>query len=296
MTERYYVLTEERRRQFEEMLSWFQQNRTRLGSANFEEQEYLTPETYLARTPTSGIPAMSGITPGSAVCNVYRLLPVVGTLQKIDGLTFPVYNFSDVTITGSVFVLITREKFGVWAVAQQFEDSVPGTGTGTGGDTGGGTTTFSGARVYHDTTQNFSGTGATFLSFNSERYDTDGYHSNVTNNGRLTIPSDGKYEVGCNIYVVPTARTSLYNVDIYHNRGATISGIGKDTLSLHDGATILDNINFRAACISMPWECLAGDYFRVAVGEQNLLGGTCNVQAGSATVAYASDFWVHKLG
>lgn len=292
MTERYYVLTEERRRQFEEMLSWFQQNRTRLGSANFEEQDYLTPETYLARTPITGIPAMSGVTPGSATCTIYTLSPTTGTLVKIDGLTFTVYNFSDVTITGSVFVLITREKFGVWAVAQQYEDSVPGTGTGTGGDSGGGSEpgVFSGARVYNSGTISVTTAVVEFLTFDTQRFDTDSYHSTGTNPNRITVPSDGKYSVGCSINASATfgLETASLGVGIYHNRGATQSVIANQSLRVTS-----DIIGNRASCMESLWDCLAGDYFQVGVLSST---NAATVLAGSANDARNSDFWIQKVG
>lgn len=52
---------------------------------------------------------------------------------------------------------------------------------------------FSGARVYHNANQSISDSTFTVLAFNSERYDTSGFHDTVTNNGRLTAPIAGKY-------------------------------------------------------------------------------------------------------
>jgi len=46
-----------------------------------------------------------------------------------------------------------------------------------------------GARVYHNAAQNITDSTWTSLAFNSERYDPDGFHSNVTNNSRFTIPT-----------------------------------------------------------------------------------------------------------
>lgn len=53
---------------------------------------------------------------------------------------------------------------------------------------------FIGAKAYHNTTQ---GGAAGVRSLNSEEYDTDGFHSTVTNNSRMTIPAGlgGKYYV-----------------------------------------------------------------------------------------------------
>jgi hypothetical protein len=46
-----------------------------------------------------------------------------------------------------------------------------------------------GARVYHNTTQTNADSTTAALAFNSERYDTDAFHDNATNNSRLTVPS-----------------------------------------------------------------------------------------------------------
>ena len=45
------------------------------------------------------------------------------------------------------------------------------------------------ARAYHNASQSISNASATILSLNSERWDTDAYHDNATNNSRLTVPS-----------------------------------------------------------------------------------------------------------
>lgn len=52
-----------------------------------------------------------------------------------------------------------------------------------------------GARVYHDVDQSISNNQNISLAFNSERYDTDNIHDNVTNNKRLTCKTAGKYLV-----------------------------------------------------------------------------------------------------
>lgn len=58
----------------------------------------------------------------------------------------------------------------------------------------GGSGTFSGAKVYASQTA-ISGTTDTTIPFANEDFDTGTYHDNSTNNSRLTVPSDGYYEV-----------------------------------------------------------------------------------------------------
>ena len=53
---------------------------------------------------------------------------------------------------------------------------------------------FNGARVYKASGQSI-GTTFVAVTFDTENYDTNTYHDNVTNNSRLTIPSDGYYRI-----------------------------------------------------------------------------------------------------
>jgi hypothetical protein len=50
-----------------------------------------------------------------------------------------------------------------------------------------------GARVYHSVDQSIPDITATYLAFDSERYDTDTIHDTTTNNSRLTCQTAGKY-------------------------------------------------------------------------------------------------------
>jgi len=55
--------------------------------------------------------------------------------------------------------------------------------------------TFVGCRLTKSADQTISNATNTAITFNGEDFDTDGFHNNVTNNSRITIPSgkDGKY-------------------------------------------------------------------------------------------------------
>jgi hypothetical protein len=54
---------------------------------------------------------------------------------------------------------------------------------------------FVGCLIYHSTTQTITSDTGTIVSFDSEVFDTDSFHSTSTNNSRITIPSGkgGKY-------------------------------------------------------------------------------------------------------
>ena len=49
---------------------------------------------------------------------------------------------------------------------------------------------FRGALVGHSTTQSIASSTTTEVQFNTEVYDTDGFHDNTTNNSRFTIPAN----------------------------------------------------------------------------------------------------------
>jgi hypothetical protein len=58
-----------------------------------------------------------------------------------------------------------------------------------------GTPTFVGCFLYKSSNQSLSNDTSTVLTFTAEEIDTDGFHDNATNTGRITIPSGkgGKY-------------------------------------------------------------------------------------------------------
>lgn len=75
-------------------------------------------------------------------------------------------------------------------------------------NSGAGTPTFVGARVYHSANQSLATSGTIqALAFNSERYDTDAFHDTATNNSRLTVPSGkaGKYLIEAHIEIEANA-------------------------------------------------------------------------------------------
>jgi len=58
---------------------------------------------------------------------------------------------------------------------------------------GGGAGSDTSARVTHSATQSIANNTVTALAFDTERFDTDTIHDNVTNNSRLTCQTAGKY-------------------------------------------------------------------------------------------------------
>jgi hypothetical protein len=78
--------------------------------------------------------------------------------------------------------------------------------------------TFAGARVYNSAAQSIPNATNTAVTWDLEVFDTDAYHSTVTNNSRLTIPS-GK--AGTYLFVIrllfPTAASGAYEVKLFKN-------------------------------------------------------------------------------
>ena len=55
------------------------------------------------------------------------------------------------------------------------------------------------ARAYHSITQSIANATDVILNLNSERWDTDDIHDNVTNNSRLTCKTAGVYIITANV-------------------------------------------------------------------------------------------------
>lgn len=71
---------------------------------------------YVAKTPGGGIAAMSGTTPGSASCEIYKV--VSGSLVD-QSLSQTVYNLNNIAIPGNAFITIHQDAYGNWWVPSQ---------------------------------------------------------------------------------------------------------------------------------------------------------------------------------
>ena len=83
--------------------------------------------------------------------------------------------------------------------------------------------TFVGASVYRTTDQTISNGTYTIITFDAETYDSDGFHSTVTNTGRMTVPSGkaGKYLISG--FAGFGANASGYRLIRLQKNGSTIS-------------------------------------------------------------------------
>ena len=113
-------------------------------------------------------------------------------------------------------------------------------------------TSLVGAFAYHSTTQSFGASTLTYISLNSEAYDTSTFHDNATNNSRLTVPVTGYYRIWGMVWYATTSGTNYVLIDKNH------AGV-----YLRAGATA-QNGGGSGLVISMPPTALtAGDYIEM---------------------------------
>lgn len=74
--------------------------------------------------------------------------------------------------------------------------------------------TYVGAKAYNSTTQNINNTTAA-LTFNSEEFDTDGFHDTGSNTSRMTIPTGkgGKYLLQAGSFASASTDYMFFRVD-----------------------------------------------------------------------------------
>lgn len=117
---------------------------------------------------------------------------------------------------------------------------------------------FNGALVTLAANQNTANyTAGAMVPFDSETYDTDGWHDNATNNSRLTVPSGvTKVNVWATIRVTSGTAGDLLQANLAQN-GTTLYTADRP---LFDSAGIaVSNIFFGGV------PCVAGDYFELQI-------------------------------
>lgn len=78
------------------------------------------PDVYVALAPGGGIPARAGAVPGVAACEVHKTATPDGAAPSATaagGLSVTVYNFGTDAVPAGTYVLVVRDKWGVWSVA-----------------------------------------------------------------------------------------------------------------------------------------------------------------------------------
>lgn len=141
-----------------------------------------------------------------------------------------------------------------------------------------------GARVYHNADQNIAASSYTPLAFNSERYDTHGFHDTVINNERLTVPAGqgGKYLVGFNIRWTSegAGATSVIHIEL---NGAGTYIAGKKWIQHAAGVAFYE--------LNTVYALAAGEYVTAVVYTNDGGGDTIAAQPN-----YSPEFWIQRIG
>ena len=140
------------------------------------------------------------------------------------------------------------------------------------------TPTFSGVRVFKSATQSISNSTVTDLTFDSETFDTDAFHSTSSNTDRLTVPAGkaGKYLV--------IAKMS-FNGGV---NGIRQVFIYKNTTEI-EVLTWQNTSNSNAdMCLSTIVDLAVADYVKMVCWQNN--GGSLNANSGSAYTAFSMEY------
>jgi hypothetical protein len=132
---------------------------------------------------------------------------------------------------------------------------------------------FSGAGVYNDANISIPDATYTAITFNSEVFDTDDYHSTASNTSRLTVPVAGYYLITCSLNWASPGTNCTFRTQFVVNGTTTIAGDGfKDDVAVN---------LMRAAVVQLA----ASDYVEIEVRQNT--GSSLNLNAASGYAPYA---------
>jgi hypothetical protein len=138
------------------------------------------------------------------------------------GLKWAVDPVADVVTTAGDLIYGTAAdtvaRLGIGTVGQVLQVNSGATAPEWATPAAGGST-FVGAQVWNDSAISLSNATYTAITYTNEEYDSDGFHSNVTNTSRMTIPSGkgGKYLVQASIALNSTNLTGARYLAVYKN-------------------------------------------------------------------------------
>lgn len=118
-----------------------------------------------------------------------------------------------------------------------------------------------GVSLYNTTDQTVNNNATTLIAWNSETFDTDGFHDTATNNSRITIPSGkaGKYLL--NVIITWQGNTTGNRRIIVYKNGAQITTNTTTIHSVVDTGTANSNTNFHTNVLDLA----VGDYIQIYV-------------------------------
>lgn len=136
------------------------------------------------------------------------------------------------------------------------------------------------ARVFNSVNISIADVTLTFLTFDSESFDTDAIHSTVSNTGLLTATTAGKYLIGGCVYFEDNA-TGRRDLTIRRNGSNDIVRTTVLSSGAADGTKLEVTTYFNLA---------AGDYVELGVFQAS--GGALNV---SRVADFSPEFWMVKV-
>lgn len=145
-------------------------------------------------------------------------------------------------------------------------------------DATGGSKTFEGVRVFKSAAQSISNSTVTDLTFDSESFDTNAYHSTSTNTDRLTVP---------------TGKAGKYLVIAKMSFAGGVNGIRQ--VYVYKNTTVADLVTWQNTsnsdadmCLSTIVDLSVGDYVKMAVWQNN--GGSLNANWTTSATVFSMEY------
>jgi hypothetical protein len=148
-------------------------------------------------------------------------------------------------------------------------------------------TTFSGASVWNVAAVSIPNNTDTTLTFDSEDFDTDAYHSTSSNTGRLTIPA---------------GKSGKYKIDAFGNWATNTSGRRYMYLYKNGSAFAATEIAPPAVAGSLTWSlnmivnATAADYFELKANQSSGGALDCRVINDGVTTIIVGRYQITYLG
>jgi len=161
------------------------------------------------------------------------------------GLSYAAGSKATLTTTGDILYASsanTPARLGIGSSGQVLTVSggIPGWATASS------SSTFAGCRVYKSAAQSIPNATGTAITFNSEDFDTDNYHSTSTNTSRITIPAGkaGYYFITGRCYFGAVGSVKPFAASIIKNGTTNIGGIEIDSSVTYETGRQVSGISY----------------------------------------------------